>query len=189
MGLRIDVRAERSKEFESLIRGLENTAQMQHALARGLNEHIRKQEQQAVTMVAAQTGVGAGRVKAISRVKTAWPARSMEAAVEFRDSAIPAGALTRRSWNRGMPGARHGDWPSYTRKGGLMKGTFTVRQYGGAIFRRIGKSRGPIARVWGPVLPNELLREDMPAYPQAGVLVQTDLERRVIRSVMYAFGF
>lgn len=186
MGIRINVENERLKEFQVILQKLGDGAAIQQALARGLNEHIRQQEKQAVTMVSAQTGIARGRVQSISQARFASPGASMTAEVQFRDKPIGAGALTSRTWNRSMAGAKHGDWPGYTKKGGSMKGTFMAK---GVIFRRTSKARLPIQRVWGPVLPNELLREDMPAFPAAGRLVDADLEKRVIRNVMFAFGF
>lgn len=186
MGVTIRIEGARLREFELIIKKLGEGRLIQQAMAKGLNEHIRHQEKQAVTMVGAQTGLGRGRVQSISSIRFATPAPAMSAEIQFSDHAISAGSLTSRAWNRGMPGAKHGDWPSYTKKGGMMKGTFMAK---GTIFRRTSSARLPIVKVWGPVLPNELLREDMPAYPAAGRLVDADLEKRVIRSVMYAFGF
>jgi hypothetical protein len=57
------------------------------------------------------------------------------------------------------------------------------------LYRRTSLKRFPIVKVWGPVLPNELLRQDMPARKQADGLVGADLEKSVVRSIMHAFGY
>jgi hypothetical protein len=183
MGVRIEV--ERKGGFEKLMNLVGDPAQIQRAMSRGLNEHIRAQERQATNIVGAQTGLGAGRVRRVTTAIPSTPGAVMQALVRVNDKAIPAGAETRRSWNRSMAGAVHGDWPTYTRKGGLMAGTFMAK---GAIYARTSKKRGPLKKIWGPVLPNELLRKDMPAYPAAERLVNADLERRVMRAVMFEFG-
>jgi hypothetical protein len=38
-----------------------------------------------------------------------------------------------------------------------------VRALSGHVFRRVGRARLPIVKLWGPSLPRELLRGKMPA--------------------------
>ncbi len=161
-----------------------DSPEMRIAGARGLNEHIRIQEKDSIATVAAQTKIPPGRVKKISSVKLAAPAAMMSAAVEFKDQAIPLGEYTYRHWSRSSPGARAGDWGGKTHKG-----AFTVERYGGRIFRRTGKQRGPIQGLWGPVLPNELLRRDMPNLKAREAFAASDLEQRVLRAMLHVFGY
>lgn len=183
MGLKIRVEVSRMGEIGAFVRRLDSP-EARLAAARGLNEHIVIQERDSVATVSAQTRIPHGRVKSISRVRRARPAAAMEAAVQFNDAAIPLGEHTYRVWNRSMPGARAGDW-----RGKTHHGAFTVARYGGRIFRRVGSARGPIQMLWGPVLPNELLRRDMPNLAQREAFAQTDLEQRVIKNMLHAFGF
>jgi hypothetical protein len=181
--LKIQVRAERMGDLGTFVRRLDSP-EMRIAGARGLNEHIRQQEKDSIATVSGQTRVPASRVKSISRVRLTSPSAFMSAAVEFRDKAIPLGEYTYRAWSRSMPGARAGDWGGKTHKG-----AFTVSRYGGRIFRRTGKSRFPIQQLWGPVLPNELLRRDMPNLRQREAFAARDLEQRVLRNMLHVFGF
>jgi Prophage minor tail protein Z (GPZ) len=44
----------------------------------------------------------------------------------------------------------------------VFPGTFIVRALGGHVFRRAGRGRLPIVKLWGPSLPRELLRGKVP---------------------------
>lgn len=41
----------------------------------------------------------------------------------------------------------------------MFKSTFVVKTLGGNVFKRIGKKRLPIEKLWGPAIPRELVRE------------------------------
>jgi hypothetical protein len=176
----------RLAEFEAIVKGLASDPINQVAMARGLNEHIVRQEKQAQISLAASTGIPKGHVDSVTTHRKAVPGPTMSAAVRVQDTPIRAGKMTSMQWNRGMTGARHGDWPTYTKKGGQTKGTFIGK---GVIYRRIGKDRNKLQPIWGPVLPNELLKPSMPTYPAAIGLANADLQRAVVRSLMHAHGF
>jgi len=185
MATRVDVRVVRTDTFQRVVANIGNSAPLRAAMALGLNEHLRKQQRQASLVIAAQTGIARGRVDAGSGVRFA-SAGNLEGAVQQRGRAAEAGEFTSRTWNRWGAGARHRDWPTYSRKGGMMAGTFMAN---GKIYRRTTAKRFPIKRVWGPVLPNELLRADMPAKNRAEGLAASDLQRSVVRAIMHSFGF
>ncbi|MCZ8103992.1 MAG: hypothetical protein O9972_39625 [Burkholderiales bacterium] len=156
------------------------------AAARGLNEHIRLQERQAVRLLSAQTRIPQGRVQRVTKASFASGsgAGALEASVDVNDAAIPLGKETSRSWSRSAGGATAGDWRTHT-----YKSTFIVPRYGGAIFvRRPGAKKYPIIRVWGPVLPNELRRPSQPTLPAAFRLANTDLEARVLKHLSSALA-
>lgn len=181
--MRVYVDTSGMNALREYLKRLDNPA-LARAMRQGLNEHVRLQERQAVTMVSGQTKIPTGRVKSISRVMAArGGGGAMQAGVEFKDAAIPLGEHTFRSWSRAMPGASAGDWTTKT-----YPGTFAVPRWGGRIYKRISKGRFPIQRIWGPVLPNELLRPTQPALPAARRLADTDLERRVLKHVLNALG-
>ncbi|MFC5509282.1 hypothetical protein [Bosea massiliensis] len=153
------------------------------AAARGLNEHIRLQERQAVRLMAAQTKLSPGRVARVTKTSFAGGGR-MEASVDVRDAAIPLGKETHRSWSHSAAGASAGDWRSHT-----YPSSFIIRRYGGDIFARMpGAKKYPIVRLWGPVLPNELRRRNQPTYQGAVRLANTDLEARVLRHISSVFA-
>jgi len=44
----------------------------------------------------------------------------------------------------------------------VFRGTFIVRSLGGQVFRRTTRARFPIAKLWGPAIPVEMLRGTVP---------------------------
>jgi hypothetical protein len=183
MGVKIQIAVNRAAGIGTFVQRLDSPA-MRLAAARGLNEHIRVQEKDSVATVAAGTKIPASRVARISKVRLASPAGAMDAAVVFTDQAIPLGEFTYRAWSRGMLGARAGDW-----RGQTYRGAFTIAAYGGRIYRRRGSQRGPLQMLWGPVLPSELMRRDMPNLKAREAFAERDLERRVVSNMLHAFGF
>lgn len=41
----------------------------------------------------------------------------------------------------------------------MFKSTFIVGSIGGNVFKRVGKKRLPIEKLWGPAIPREMVRE------------------------------
>lgn len=41
----------------------------------------------------------------------------------------------------------------------MFKATFIVASIGGNVFKRLGKKRLPIEKLWGPAIPREMVRE------------------------------
>ncbi len=167
----------------SLSLNLQSNA-MRSAAARGLNEHVRLQERQAVRLMAAQTKFSSGRVARVTKSDLAAPSARMEAAVVVSDHINPLGQETSRSWSRSAGGATAGDW--LTKE---YKNSFIVARYGGAIFaRRPGAKKYPIVRLWGAFLPNELRRPTMPTLPAAIRFADRDFEKTVLKHLMLALG-
>jgi len=156
---------------------LGKTAEIKRGMSRALGEHLRMQERQAVTLLAAQTSLPGSRVGGTTRVRHS--SSSLVGRLQVRDESVPLGELTSRSWSRDAVGATAGDW-----KGETYPHTFTVQRYGGRIYKRTSSKRFPIVKVWGPLLPNELLRPDMPTRPAMERLVESDLVPRVLRHVV-----
>lgn len=174
--------------LRSLIAGLSDQ-QLRRAAQRGFNEHLRLQERMTIKVMAASTIRNTGRVDKATSVRLAGGGgASDEGAIRVQDKPIAAGLYTSRSWSRSMTGAKHGDWPGFSARGGSMKGTFVIKKYGGAIFKRTGDKRFPVKKIWGPFLPNELLRNDMPTLKNAKRLVDQDLQARVLRHLAMALG-
>ena len=44
----------------------------------------------------------------------------------------------------------------------VFPGTFIVQSLGGQVFRRAGRARLPIVKLWGPSIPREMLRDQVP---------------------------
>lgn len=49
----------------------------------------------------------------------------------------------------------------------VFRSAFMVRRYGNTVFKRVGKARLPIERLWGPAVPVEMLRDEALAAWQA----------------------
>jgi hypothetical protein len=168
------------RALAQLSMSLRKTPEIKRGLSRALGEHLRLQDRQAVTLMSAQTKLPMARARGATSIRHS--ASSLVGRLRVRDESVPLGELTSRSWSRSAPGATAGDWDTKT-----YEGTFTVGRYGGRIYRRTGKGRFPIRKVWGPLLPNELLRPDMPTLPAIERLVESDLVGRALRHVAKVF--
>ena len=47
------------------------------------------------------------------------------------------------------------------------RSAFMVKRFGNSVFKRVGKARLPIERLWGPAVPTEMLRDEALAAWQA----------------------
>lgn len=59
----------------------------------------------------------------------------------------------------------------------VFPSTFIVSSIGGHVFKRVGKARLPIEKVWGPAIPREMARDETRAAFHA--TVKTALPRRI----------
>lgn len=176
MAVQIDVKSRFTLDI--LINGLSASQEVQQAAARGLNEHIRLQERNAVNFLGAFTNQGSARVAGVTKSVKAAPGPAMSALVVVNDKAIAAGEHTGRSWSRSAPGATHRDW-----KGQTLPRTFTVARWGGAIYERTSSTRKPIRKIWGPILANELRKESRPNIGRMRAFAERDVLPRVLRHV------
>lgn len=181
--MKVVVETNRFTGLSTLVTKL-NSPALQQGAARGLNEHVRLQERQAVRLLSSQTRVPTGHVGSVTRpIMAHGGGGSLEASVQVKDRPLELGEKTSRSWSRGSAGAVASDWKTRT-----YPGAFTIAKRGGAIYVRTTKKRFPIAKLWGPVLPNELRRRDQPTLPAAERLARSDLEPRVLRHITRALG-
>lgn len=174
----IQIEGRITASLDLFINGLANSQAIQAGAALGLNEHIRLQEKNAVNFIAAFTRQPKGIVGGATRSVKAAPGPVMSAKVVTEYPAIPAGQHTGRSWDRSAPGATHGDW-----KGQMLPRTFTVARWGGAIYERTGSSRKPIRKMWGPVLGNELAKENRPNLGRMEAFMSRDALNRIMKQV------
>lgn len=73
-------------------------------------------------------------------------------AIVGRGGFIPLKDFKARQGRRGVSAAPWG-----VRR--MFKSTFIVRSAGGNVFKRVGKKRLPIEKLWGPAIPREMVRE------------------------------
>jgi hypothetical protein len=104
--------------------------------------------------LAKQTGLTVTAVDKSMRTVRAIPARhSYELVATGRP--IPLRDFAARQTRGGVSARPWG-------KRRVFPGTFVVRALGGHVFRRVGRARLPILKLWGPSLPRELLRGKVP---------------------------
>lgn len=180
MSVKFSGKATFSSDF--FINGL-SQENIRRAAARGLNEHARAQERNTINFLTGYTNQPKGVVQKAAKVIHAGAGGMMSAKVTMTAAAIPAGQYTGRSWSPGSAGASHRDW-----QGRTLPRTFTVKKWGGAIFQRQGKKRFPLWKIWGPVLPAELLQEDRPNIARMRAYMDRDLLPRVMGHVSRAIG-
>lgn len=185
MGLKIEVIATGFSGLRTLMEQL-GDGRVMKAARRGLMEHVRLQERQAVRLVSAQTRVPASRVQPISSVRSSGG--GLQGEVRFEDKPLSLGEHTSRSWSRSARGATAGDWRTYTYPRTFMiGGSIFVRRKGDPTTREGRRKFRALAKMWGPVLPNELLRKTQPAFQAANRLADQDLEKRVLRHIVRLF--
>ena len=51
----------------------------------------------------------------------------------------------------------------------VFRGTFMIRSLGGQVFRRTTRARFPIVKLWGPAMPQEMVRGAVPGAFEAAV--------------------
>ena len=51
----------------------------------------------------------------------------------------------------------------------VFRGTFMIRSLGGQVFRRTTRARFPIVKLWGPAMPQEMVRGTVPGAFEAAV--------------------
>jgi hypothetical protein len=104
--------------------------------------------------LAKQTGLTVTVVDKSTRTVRAIPARHSYELVATGKQ-IPLREFAARQTRRGVSARPWGQ-----RR--VFPGTFVVRALGGHVFRRVGRARLPIVKLWGPSLPRELLRGKVP---------------------------
>lgn len=109
---------------------------------------------QVVRALARQMGLPFGTVRQALVTKPATPA-GMDYAILSR-----GGYLSLRSFGAEQRRAGVSARPWGNRR--IFRGTFVVRSLGGQVYRRTTSARFPIVKLWGPAMPQELVRGAVP---------------------------
>ena len=125
------------------------------AIARALNWTGNKARTQVARTLARDTGVGYGVIRNALRTTPASPAK-LTYEIGVSGAHIPLAEFHARQTRRGVSAA-----PWSQRR--VFPHTFIVGQLGGQVFKREGRARLPIRKLWGPSLPIELVRGASPA--------------------------
>lgn len=173
------------------ISGISDPAMMQAAMI-GLRKHMRLQERSAISFLGGFTSQGAGYVAGKTKMWVTGGAGGAVGVIQVTDKPFGAGIRTGRSWTRGSAGATHRDW-----KGKLSKRTFIVRRWGGNIFSRLPKDPTTragrrkerfVKKIWGPVLRNELRKENRPNVPRMRALAERDALNTIMAEIARVMG-
>jgi hypothetical protein len=127
---------------------------IQQVISRVLNHVGGTARTKVKSTLAKQMGLPAGTVDARLITKRAYPGnQSFEITASGRP--IPLADFDARQTRRGVSARPWGQ-----RR--VFPGTFIVEKLGGQVFRRASRERLPIVKLWGPSMPRELLRDQVP---------------------------
>jgi hypothetical protein len=127
---------------------------MQQIISRVLNHVGGTARTKVKSTLAKQMGLPAGTVDARLITKRAYPGnQSFEITAGGRP--IRLADFDARQTKRGVSARPWGQ-----RR--VFPGTFIVETLGGQVFRRAGRARLPIIKLWGPSIPREMLRDEVP---------------------------
>jgi hypothetical protein len=124
------------------------------AIARALNWTGNKARTQVARTMARDTGVGYHVIRNALSTTPASPAK-LTYEIGVSGAHIPLAEFHARQARRGVSAAPWGQRRVFPH-------TFIVEQLGGQVFKREGRARLPIRKLWGP-LPIELVRGASPA--------------------------
>lgn len=121
------------------------------AFARAINHETAKANTAVKRELKTETGIKSGDIsKALKRTR-ANSAR-LTAQIIARGGAMPLKYFSARQFKYGV---RATPWGRPQR----FKSAFIVASLDGNVFRREGKARLPIEMLWGPAIPNEMVKE------------------------------
>lgn len=127
---------------------------MQQIISRVLNHVGGTARTKVKSALAKQMGLPAGTVDSRLITKRAYPGhQSFEITAAGRP--IPLADFDARQTRHGVSARPWGQ-----RR--VFSGTFIVQSLGGQVFRRAGGARLPIVKLWGPSIPREMLRDEVP---------------------------
>lgn len=143
-------------------------------MSMSINDVTRKGNTQVRKKTAHNMGVAVGRIRRFMRINFARPSRLRAEIVGF-GRALPLKEFKAKQGARGVSAS---PW----RKRRLFPSTFIVRSYGGHVFRRVGKARGPIEKLYGPSVPGEM--DEPEVFAELDRLVGAELPGRVMYHIM-----
>lgn len=139
------------------------------ATSRALNRTIDVARTNVTRALVSQTGLKFGRVrKATSVLRSS--STSLSAELRARDGYTSLRDFGARQTKRGVSAAPWG-------RRQVFDGAFIVKLYGGHVYKREGRKRFPIQKLYGPAIPNEMVKgQSRQAFYRA---VETELPKRL----------
>lgn len=170
-GIQIEFDASDLIKFEQVFRKIGNQAP--HAIRRALNHTGDKARTQVARQLVKQTGATYGAVRAALNSRPASYG-NLRYEIVARGSAI---SLKHFSARQTKPGVTAAPWNMRR----VFPHTFIVKKLGGHVFVRTSRKRFPIKKLWGPAIPNELVRGHTPIVFNA--TVQAELPSRLAHEI------
>lgn len=125
------------------------------AVARALTRTAEETKTAVGRALVMQTGLPA---REVGKALRATPASvgSLSAAIVARGSYVPLGRFQARQTKRGVSAT---PWA----KRRIFGGTFVIPSYGNNVYKRVGKARFPLHKLYGPAIPKELPKDQSAA--------------------------
>lgn len=139
-------------EFEAAIQKIGQGA-AKRAFARAMNFVGSKANTQVRRQVAKQSGIKYGDVSKQVRLRRANVSK-LEATIVGRGQTFPLKYFNARQFSYGV---RANPW----NRSQQFKSAFIVDAYDQDVFVRTSSERFPIKKLWGPSVPNEMMRTDV----------------------------
>jgi excinuclease UvrABC nuclease subunit len=173
----ISVDAKSLKELRNALKGVEK--KIPRELATAINATAKKVRLETARELRKVLTVKTTVLKKAIKIKKKASAKSTKATVFFADGhPIPLKYFRARQLKRG--GVTYKIDPKFNRKS-IIRDAFIVEQYNANVYRRTGKERGPLEKLYGPA-PSE-------AFEKAGIakvartVAATELPKQVQRRI------
>jgi hypothetical protein len=124
------------------------------ALARTINWAGNKARTQTLRSIAKQAGLAYGVVRDGVKTKSASP-RDLTYDLAAKGRPFPLSYFDARQTSRGASAAPWGKRRTFPH-------TFVAETIGGHVFERTGRARLPIRELWGPGIPQEMVKDEPP---------------------------
>ena len=122
------------------------------AFSMALNKEGRKSFTQLRRALAQQSSIPRGAVNAATRFRSATRA-DLATITSGSGRHLPLSLFGAKQFSYGVRAKVWG-------RAQTLRSAFVVKRYGGGVFKRTGKARFPIEQLWGPSVPQEMLRDE-----------------------------
>ena len=122
------------------------------AFSMALNKEGRKSFTQLRRSLGQQSSIPRGAVNAATRFQSAT-SNAISTVTSGTGRHLPLSFFGAKQFSYGVRAKIWGKAQSF-------RSAFVVKRYGGGVFKRTGKSRFPIEQLWGPSVPQEMLRDE-----------------------------
>lgn len=145
------------------------------AVAWALNRTVERARTKVVRALREQTGLKFGVIRASTSILKAGPG-SLHAEIRARGGFTSLKEFNARQTKKGVSAAPWG-------RRQVFESTFIVRRYGGHVYKRAGKARFPIQKLYGPAIPVEMVKgkSRLAFYAEVNSFLPGELDRQLGR--------